>query len=93
MKGSSILSTLALAGVSAAQTPSGFTPVVESKLEVTFGTKSVTPGLAFAKTETSRQPTIGLNGTADGTYIWMLIGQLKPLLNIDGLNELTGTRS
>ncbi|XDG02524.1 hypothetical protein ABKA04_002139 [Annulohypoxylon sp. FPYF3050] len=73
MKGSSIFSTLALAGVSAAQTPSGFTPVVEQKLEVTFGTKSVTPGLAFAKTETSRQPTIGLNGTAEGTYIWMLI--------------------
>ncbi|KAI0884132.1 PEBP-like protein [Annulohypoxylon maeteangense] len=73
MKGNSILSALALAGISAAQTPSGFTPVVEQKLEVTFGTKSVTPGLAFAKPETSRQPTIGLNGTADGTYIWMLI--------------------
>ncbi|OTA52211.1 PEBP-like protein [Hypoxylon sp. EC38] len=73
MKGSSILSALAFAGFSAAQTPEGFTPVVTQKLEVTFGTKSVTPGLALQKTETSRQPTIGLNGTASGTYIWMLI--------------------
>ncbi|KAI1098276.1 PEBP-like protein [Jackrogersella minutella] len=73
MKGSSIISVLALAGVSAAQTPEGFTPVVEQKLEVTFGTKSVTPGLAFAKTETSAQPKIGLNGTVSGSYVWMLI--------------------
>ncbi|KAI1138474.1 PEBP-like protein [Hypoxylon sp. FL0543] len=73
MKGSTILSALALASVSAAQTPEGFTPVVTQKLEVTFGTKSVTPGLALQKTETSRQPTIGLNGTASGTYLWMLI--------------------
>ncbi|KAI1371385.1 PEBP-like protein [Hypoxylon crocopeplum] len=73
MKGSSILSALALASISAAQTPEGFTPVVEQKLEVTFGTKSVTPGLAFAKTETSRQPTIGLSLPPNGTYLWMMI--------------------
>ncbi|KAI0378553.1 PEBP-like protein [Hypomontagnella monticulosa] len=73
MKGSSILSALALAGVSAAQTPAGFTPAVEQKLEVTFGTKSVTPGLALTKQETSRQPTIGLSIPANGTYLWMMI--------------------
>ncbi|KAI1805078.1 PEBP-like protein [Daldinia bambusicola] len=73
MKSSGILSALALASISAAQTPAGFTPAVEQKLEVTFGTKSVTPGLALAKTETSRQPTIGLSIPANGTYVWMLI--------------------
>ncbi|KAI1652421.1 PEBP-like protein [Daldinia decipiens] len=73
MKSFSVLSALAFAGISAAQTPSGFTPVVEQKLEVTFGSKSVTPGLALAKTETSRQPTIGLSIPANGTYLWMLI--------------------
>ncbi|OTA99432.1 hypothetical protein M426DRAFT_27527 [Hypoxylon sp. CI-4A] len=73
MKGSGILSALAFASVSVAQTPSGFTPAVEQKLEVTFGTKSVTPGLAFAKTETSSQPTIGLGIPAEATYVWMLI--------------------
>ncbi|KAI5865301.1 PEBP-like protein [Durotheca rogersii] len=73
MKAFSILSTLVLAGVAAAQTPAGFTPVVEQKLEVTFGTKSVTPGLALTRSETSRQPTIGLSIPANGTYVWMLI--------------------
>ncbi|KAG4218874.1 hypothetical protein PC116_g32646, partial [Phytophthora cactorum] len=73
MKTSGILSALALVGISAGQTPPGFEPAVEQKLEVTFGTKSVTPGLAFAKTETSRQPTIGLSIPANGTYVWMLI--------------------
>ncbi|KAI1390607.1 PEBP-like protein [Hypoxylon trugodes] len=73
MKGSSILSALAFAGISAAQTPEGFTPAVTQKLEVTFGTKSVTPGLALSKSDTSRQPTIGLSIPANGTYIWMLI--------------------
>ncbi|KAI2608784.1 PEBP-like protein [Hypoxylon fragiforme] len=73
MKGSGILSALALASFSAAQTPAGFEPVVEQKLEVAFGTKSVTPGLALAKTDTARQPTIGLSTPADGTYLWMMI--------------------
>lgn len=68
-----MLSALALAGISAAQTPAGFTPAVEQKLEVAFGTKAVTPGLALAKTDTSRQPTIGLSIPAEGTYLWMMI--------------------
>lgn len=83
MKGSGILSALALASFSAAQTPAGFEPVVEQKLEVAFGTKSVTPGLALAKTDTARQPTIGLSTPADGTYLWMMIGELPSLLSQD----------
>jgi hypothetical protein len=76
MRTSNILSALLLAGVSSAQTPPGFAPAVTQKLEVTFGAKNIaTPGQAMAKTDTSRQPTIGLNGTANGTYIWMLIGK------------------
>ena len=36
--------------MSLAQTPPGFAPSVEDKLEVTFGTKAVTePGLALTK--------------------------------------------
>ncbi|KAI0397070.1 PEBP-like protein [Xylariaceae sp. FL0594] len=74
MKLSDILTALVLAGITSAQTPAGFTPAVTQKLEVTFGTKSIeTPGQAMTKTETSRQPTIGLSGNATGTYIWMLI--------------------
>ncbi|KAI0159962.1 PEBP-like protein [Hypoxylon sp. FL1284] len=73
MKGSSILSALAFVGASVAQTPEGFTPGTEQKLEVTFGTKSVTPGLALTKAETARQPTIGLSIPANGTYVWMMI--------------------
>ncbi|KAI2603628.1 PEBP-like protein [Hypoxylon sp. NC1633] len=73
MKGSSILSVLALAGATAGQTPSGFTPAVGQKLEVTFGTKAVTPGLALTKPDTARQPTIGLSIPANGTYLWLMI--------------------
>lgn len=75
MKVSSILSALALAGVSVAQSPSGFTPAVEQKLEVTFGTKTVTPGLALSKADTARQPTIGLSIPVNGSYVWMMIGK------------------
>ena len=51
MKVSQIISTASLAAVSLAQTPPGFTPSVETKLEVIFGSKAVaTPGDAFTKT-------------------------------------------
>lgn len=74
MKTANIVSALLLAGVSYAQTPAGFTPAVTDKLEVTFGSKNVaTGGQALTKAETARQPTIGISGTADGTYLWMLI--------------------
>ncbi|KAI0456687.1 phosphatidylethanolamine-binding protein [Xylaria acuta] len=74
MKASNIVSALILAGVSSAQTPAGFTPAVTDKLEVTFGSKNIaTGGQAMTKAETSRQPTIGISGTADKSYVWMLI--------------------
>ncbi|KAI1299452.1 phosphatidylethanolamine-binding protein [Xylaria venustula] len=69
-----IVSAFILAGVASAQTPAGFVPVVTEKLEVTFGSKSVeTGGQPLTKTDTARQPTIGISGPANGTYIWMLI--------------------
>lgn len=41
---------LLLAGLSAAQTPEGFTPEVKDNLSVIFGTKAVTsPGASLAK--------------------------------------------
>ncbi|KAI0551150.1 phosphatidylethanolamine-binding protein [Xylaria curta] len=74
MKAVNIVSTLILAGVSSAQTPAGFTPIVTEKLEVTFGTKNIaTGGQAMTKAETARQPTIGISGPANQTYVWMLI--------------------
>ncbi|KAI1746103.1 phosphatidylethanolamine-binding protein [Xylaria scruposa] len=74
MKPVNIVSALIFAGVSSAQTPAGFTPAVTEKLEVTFGTKNIaTGGQAMTKAETARQPTIGLSGTANQTYVWMLI--------------------
>ncbi|RYP22114.1 hypothetical protein DL765_001873 [Monosporascus sp. GIB2] len=75
MKISQILSTIGLAAVSLAQTPPGFTPSVETKLEVIFGNKAVSePGLSFTRQETSRQPTIGTTTPLTGTaYLWMMI--------------------
>lgn len=90
MKTANIVSALILAGVSYAQTPEGFAPAVTDKLEVTFGTKNVaTGGQALTKAETARQPTIGISGTADGTYLWMLIGKFaghddNPLFSFQG---------
>ncbi|KAI1419133.1 phosphatidylethanolamine-binding protein [Xylaria sp. FL1777] len=74
MKTTGIVSAIILAGVASAQTPTGFTPAVTEKLEVTFGTKNVaTGGQPLTKADTARQPTIGISGPANGTYIWMLI--------------------
>ncbi|KAI0598836.1 phosphatidylethanolamine-binding protein [Biscogniauxia sp. FL1348] len=66
---------LILAGLSAAQTPEGFEPAVEAKLDVTFGTKAVeTPGTALTKAETAQRPTIAFSGAAaDKSYLWMMI--------------------
>ncbi|KAI1495470.1 PEBP-like protein [Biscogniauxia marginata] len=74
MKSAKVTSLLWLAGISAAQTPEGFTPAVEEKLEVTFGTKPIdTAGTLLTKAETAQRPTIGLTGTADKVYLWMMI--------------------
>lgn len=77
MKTTSIVSGLLLAGITSAQTPTGFTPAVTEKLKVTFGTKDVaTGGQPLTKADTARQPIIGISGPANGTYIWMMIGEL-----------------
>ncbi|KAI1360117.1 phosphatidylethanolamine-binding protein [Xylaria arbuscula] len=74
MKTTNIVSALFLAGAASAQSPAGFTPVVTDKLEVTFGTKNVaTGGQPLTKADTARQPTIGISGPANGTYLWMMI--------------------
>ncbi|KAI1339413.1 phosphatidylethanolamine-binding protein [Xylariaceae sp. FL0016] len=73
MKVSDVIPAILLASSASAQTPAGFTPSVETKLDVTFATKNIaTPGQAMTKAETARQPTIGLSG-ANGTYVWMMI--------------------
>ncbi|KAI0531966.1 phosphatidylethanolamine-binding protein [Xylaria digitata] len=79
MKTVNIVSALLLAGVSSAQTPTGFTPAVTEKLEVTFGTKNVeTGGQPLTKADTARQPTIGISGPANGTYIWISTNFANP---------------
>ncbi|KAK3995003.1 phosphatidylethanolamine-binding protein [Cladorrhinum sp. PSN332] len=66
---------LSLTPLISAQTPPGFTPEAKSKLEVTYGSKSITtPGTSFTRAETSRQPTIGtLDAPLNGTYLWLLV--------------------
>ncbi|RWA14965.1 hypothetical protein EKO27_g153 [Xylaria grammica] len=79
MKTTNVVTALLLAGVSSAQTPVGFTPAVTDKLEVTFGSKNVaTGGQPLTKADTARQPTIGISGPADGTYIWISTNFLNP---------------
>ncbi|KAK4464766.1 phosphatidylethanolamine-binding protein [Cladorrhinum samala] len=67
---------LALPGLVYSQTPPGFTPSTTSRLEVTYGTKSITtPGTSFTKAETSKAPTIGTTTPLpqNGTYLYFLI--------------------
>ncbi|KAI0015115.1 phosphatidylethanolamine-binding protein [Xylariomycetidae sp. FL0641] len=79
MKTSHLLTALSLAMATSAQTPTGFTPAVEAKLSVTFGSKAVeTPGQALTKAETGRQPAIALaDAAADAVYLWMMIANPK----------------
>ncbi|KAK0667063.1 phosphatidylethanolamine-binding protein [Cercophora samala] len=71
----SALAATLFAGLVSAQTPAGFTPAVEARLEVIYGTKAtIEPGTRFTKAETARQPTIGTSDVAlNGTYVWLLI--------------------
>lgn len=39
------LSFLAVAGIAAGETPDGFTPAAPARLNVTYGTTSITPGM------------------------------------------------
>ncbi|KAH7386414.1 phosphatidylethanolamine-binding protein [Cadophora sp. MPI-SDFR-AT-0126] len=70
----STLTPLLFAVAAFAQTPPGFSPNVTSTLQVRFGSKSVTPGLALTKAETAKMPTIGMSDEAlNGTYIFFMI--------------------
>ena len=71
---SSLLSLSLLCGLAAAQTPARFTPSVSEHLNVVYGTKAVAPaGTSFTKAETARMPTVGLNQTLTGTYLFIMI--------------------
>ncbi|PVH77708.1 PEBP-like protein [Cadophora sp. DSE1049] len=70
----SALTPFVFAAVVFAQTPPNFSPNVTSTLQVKFGTKSVTPGMALTKAETAKIPTIGTSDEAlNGTYIFFMI--------------------
>ncbi|KAI5919073.1 phosphatidylethanolamine-binding protein [Camillea tinctor] len=70
-----IAALLLLAGLSAGQTPEGFEPAVETKLDVTFGTKVVeTPGTALTRTDTAQRPSIAFSeADPEKYYLWMMI--------------------
>ncbi|KAG4434614.1 hypothetical protein IFR05_009907 [Cadophora sp. M221] len=69
-----LLAPIAFAATALAQTPPSFNPNVTSTLQVKFGSKSVTPGLALTKAETAKIPTIGTSDEAlNGTYIFFMI--------------------
>ena len=76
MRLTALSAVAALASLASAQTPEGFTPAVTTKLDVTFGSKSVTPGLALTKAETAKLPTIGSSTPLNGTYLLFVIGEL-----------------
>ncbi|KAF2021326.1 PEBP-like protein [Aaosphaeria arxii CBS 175.79] len=69
---------LALAGIARAQTPQGFTPSVNTKLDVFFNSTSVaTPGQRLKKATTASQPQLALPATANvsssDSYIFVMI--------------------
>ncbi|KAL2269014.1 hypothetical protein VTJ83DRAFT_3860 [Remersonia thermophila] len=71
-----VAAALLLAGLAAAQTPPGFVPEVNEKLEIVFGDKVVqTPGESLARAETARQPTLGTRDAplAGESYLWVMI--------------------
>jgi len=72
------VSSLLLAGLVAAQTPSGFTPEVKGRLDLIVGSKVITvPGTSLTKAETAKQPGIGTSDVAltGASYLWMMIGK------------------
>ncbi|KAJ4370452.1 hypothetical protein N0V83_004970 [Neocucurbitaria cava] len=74
MKFTAALSSLLLAVPAFAQTPSGFTPSVNTTLDVYYGTQYVSPGLVVKKSVTQTKPVIGVtNGTLTGKYILAMI--------------------
>lgn len=74
---SSSLVVAALASMAHAQTPRGFTPAVNTKLELFFNTTSVrTPGELLPKATTMDEPRIALassNMTAADTFMFVML--------------------
>ncbi|KAK4247060.1 phosphatidylethanolamine-binding protein 4 [Corynascus novoguineensis] len=70
-----ISSALLLAGSVSAQTPPGFVPEVENRLEIIFGSKVVeAPGADLGRADTANQPTLGTDAPLEGaSYLWAMI--------------------
>ncbi|KAF2657142.1 PEBP-like protein [Lophiostoma macrostomum CBS 122681] len=66
-----------LIGIAQAQTPSGFTPNVNAKLDVVFNSTSVsTPGQLLTKGATATQPQIAISSSAiktSNTYMFVML--------------------
>ncbi|CZR65526.1 uncharacterized protein PAC_15426 [Phialocephala subalpina] len=78
------LSTLLVAGVTLAQTPSGFSPNVTAHLDVIFGSTAITPGLQMQKSAVASMPTIGTQTDLTGTYVYFMIDIDLPPTNSGG---------
>ncbi|KAL6706226.1 hypothetical protein ACN47E_005961 [Coniothyrium glycines] len=82
---SSSLFIAALVGIVQAQTPSGFTPPVETKLQVIFNTTTVNnPGLELPKAATASQPQIAISSAiinSSDTFIFMMLDLDVPPAN------------
>ncbi|CZT01928.1 hypothetical protein WAI453_007874 [Rhynchosporium graminicola] len=75
----SILALLVFSTTISAQTPLNFSPNVTTKLQVKFGSKSVTTGFALTKAETAKIPTMGTSDEAlKGTYNFFVINLDAP---------------
>ncbi|ORX96968.1 phosphatidylethanolamine-binding protein [Clohesyomyces aquaticus] len=70
-----LLSAAALVGVSLAQTPQGFTPSVNTKLDVIFNSTVVKkPGELLTKALTASQPQIAIaNASATETFMFVML--------------------
>ncbi|KAL2152164.1 hypothetical protein VTH82DRAFT_5348 [Thermothelomyces myriococcoides] len=69
-------SALLLAGIVSAQTPAGFEPEVQDRLEIVFGSTVVeTPGAELGRSETEQQPTIGVSDEPleGASYLWIMV--------------------
>ncbi|KAF2467822.1 PEBP-like protein, partial [Lindgomyces ingoldianus] len=64
-----------MVGVSQAQTPTGFTPSVKTKLDVLFNSTAVnTPGQQLTKAATASQPQIAItNASSSETFMFVML--------------------
>jgi len=80
---------MGLAGVSRAQTPAGFTPSVDTHLDIMFNSTVVSPaGITLAKAITQNQPMIGLTGIdSSGTFIFVMMDLDVPSRTANGTRQ------